>query len=188
MGLGKLHPSPPPQGRAKSSGWRLPFSTTWPSSIAIVSPGPATTRLMKLTSARSSVGSSQASPAGGSPPPHWLPCSAPAGGWNTTMSPTWGSLKRAPIRLTSTRWPISSVGTIDSDGIRYGLTRNAWMPSASPRAMTTIMISSSSELDAEEARFTLLVVVGRRGLGGLGLLGDRGLAGAGGVGRLGLGE
>src|SRR5918994_720540 len=92
------------------------------------------------------------------------------------------------MRLTSTRWPISSVGTIDSDGIRYGLTRNAWMPRASPRATTTIMISSSSELDAEEARFTLLVVVGRRGLGGLGLPGDRGLAGVGGLGRLGFGE
>ena len=34
------------------SFWRLPLRITWPSSIAIRSPGPATTRLMKLTSAR----------------------------------------------------------------------------------------------------------------------------------------
>ena len=47
--------------------------------------------------------------------------SAPVGGWKTTTSPTSGSEKRAPMRLTSTRWPICSVGTIDSDGILYGL-------------------------------------------------------------------
>src|SRR5215207_11221576 len=140
---------------------------------------------MKFTSAFSGVAFRQTWPVGGGAP-HMSSISAPVGGWKTTTSPTSGSEKRAPMRLTSTRWPISSVGTIDSDGIRYGLTRNAWMPSASPRATTTIMISSSSELDAEEARFTLLVVVGRRGLGGLG---DRRLIGAaGGIGRLGLGE
>ena len=60
-------------------------------------------------------------------------------------SPTSGSLKRSPMRLTSTRWPISSVGTIDSLGIWYGLTRNAWMPSASPRATATITTSSTRE-------------------------------------------
>ena len=53
------------------------------------------------------------------------------------------------MRLTSTRWPICSVGTIDSDGIRYGLTRNAWMPRASPSATTTIRTSSSSEPPVE---------------------------------------
>ena len=71
--------------------------------------------------------------------------SAPVGGWKTTTSPTSGSEKRAPMRLTSTRWPISSVGTIDSDGILYGLIRNAWMPSASPSATATIRTSSRSE-------------------------------------------
>ena len=35
-----------------------------------------------------------------------LSCSAPAGGWKTTTSPTSGVVKRAPMRLTSTRWPI----------------------------------------------------------------------------------
>src|SRR5215211_3448192 len=89
-----------------------------------------------------------------------------------TTSPTSGSEKRAPMRLTSTRWPTSSVGTIDSDGIRYGLTRNAWMPSASPSATTMIMTSSSSEPEADDPRFTLLGVIGGRGHGGLGLLGD----------------
>src|ERR1700754_2232267 len=69
------------------------------------------------------------------------------------MSPTSGFPKRSPMRLTSTRWPIWSVGTIDSLGIRYGLTRKAWMPRARPRATATIMISSSREPDAEDAPF-----------------------------------
>ena len=54
------------------------------------------------------------------------------------------------MRLTSTRWPTSSVGTIDSDGILYGLIRNAWMPSASPSATATIRTSSRSEPEADE--------------------------------------
>ena len=41
-----------------------------------------------------------------------------AGGWKTVTWPMSGALKRDPIRFTSTRWPISSVGTIDSDGMR----------------------------------------------------------------------
>ena len=73
---------------------------------------------MKFTSARSGLGSRQTWPGGGAPPPHLAPLSAPSGGWKTTTSPTLGSLKRAPMRLTSTRWPTSRVGTIDSDGIR----------------------------------------------------------------------
>ena len=72
--------------------------------------------------------------------------SAPAGGLKTTMSPRSGSPKRKLTRSTSTRWPTSSVGTIDSLGIRNGLTRKAWMPSASPSATATIMTSSTSEL------------------------------------------
>src|SRR5688572_22375938 len=154
----------------KSSCWRSPLSITRPLRTASRSPGPATMRLMKFTSALSSVGRAQTSPSGGGPPPHVLSWSAPAGGWKTTTSPTSGSPKRAPIRLTSTRWPTSSVGTIDSDGIRYGLTRNAWMPSARPSATTTIMTSSSSEPEAEP-RSSLGFIVGGRGLGGLGLLG-----------------
>src|SRR5215210_7307421 len=133
----------------KDSFWRLPLRITWPSRTASRSPGPATTRLMKFTSARSCVGWSHAWLGGGGPPPHSLASSAPAGGWKTTTSPTEGSLKRAPMRLTSTRWPTWSVGTIDSDGIRYGLTRKAWMPSASPRATTTIRTSSRREPPAE---------------------------------------
>src|SRR3954471_21198451 len=88
------------------------------------------------------------------------------------MSPTSGSEKRAPMRLTSTRWPTCSVGTIDSLGMRYGLTRKAWMPRARPRATATIMISSSREPDAEDDPFLvatfldslacLLVTGGRR--------------------------
>src|SRR3954451_1272564 len=143
---------------------------------------------MKFTSARSDVGLSHACPAGGAPEPHVLSCSAPAGGWNTTMSPTCGEEKRAPMRFTSTRWPTVSVGTIDSLGIRYGLTRNAWMPSASPSATATIRTSSSSEPDAVDDPFlvaTRLLVrfVGRGG--GLGRsLGLRSLSGLGDLGSL----
>src|SRR5688572_22500052 len=63
------------------------------------------------------------------------------------------------------------------------------MPSASPSATATIMTSSSSELDAEERFvFTLLGVVGRLGLGGLGILGGGGrlLARLAGLARLGV--
>ena len=84
---------------------------------------------------------------------HRLLVSAPAGGLNTTMSPRSGSPKRKLTRSTSTRWPTSSVGTIDSLGMRKGLTRKAWMPSASPSATTTIITNSTSEL---RALFSLL--------------------------------
>src|SRR5918998_1309366 len=185
---GKSHSDPAPHGRMNGSRWRSPFRITCPSSIAIRSPGPATTRLTKLTSARSSVGVAQGWPSGGWPEPHDGPCSAPEGGWNTTTSPISGSLKRFPMRLTRIRCPSTSVGTIDGDGIRYGLTRKAWMPSASPSATATIMTSSTSELDAEERFvFTLLGVVGRLGLGGLGILGGgRLLARLAGLDRLGV--
>src|SRR5919199_4852440 len=128
---------------------RLPLRMTCPSTMRITSPGCPTTRLMKLTLDSPGVGWSQAAFSSrlGSPQ---VSVSEPAGGWKTTMSPTFGALKRLPIRLTSTRWPTSSVGTIDSDGMRYGLTRNAWMPSASPSATATISTSSSSEPDADD--------------------------------------
>ena len=49
------------------------------------------------------------------------------------------------IRSTSTRWPTSSVGSIDSLGMRNGLTTKAWIASASPSATATIVTSSMSE-------------------------------------------
>src|SRR4051812_2448267 len=103
----------------------------------MLSPGPATTRLMKFSLARSAVGLSQAWPGFGRLEPQVF-SSAPAGGWKTTTSPTSGLVKRSPIRLTSTRWPTWSVGTIDSDGMRYGFTRKGWMGSAGPRGTPTI--------------------------------------------------
>src|SRR3954454_12484472 len=188
ISVGKSHPSPPPQGSANGSFWSLPLSTTWPLSIRSLSPGPATTRLMKLTSARSAVGLPHGVPGGGGPEPQVLSCSAPAGGWKTTTSPTSGVEKRAPMRLTSTRWPIWSVGTIDSLGIRYGLTRKAWMPRAKPRATATIMISSSSEPEAEDDPF--LVATPLRSLACLLVTGGRrlGVRRRVGVDDLGLGE
>ncbi len=91
--------------------------------------------------------------------------SAPAGGLNTMMLPRFGSVNRKLTRSTSTRWPISSVGTIDSLGIRNGLTRNAWIPSASPRATATIETSSRRE---PPALFCLIpaTAMGRSGLTG----------------------
>src|SRR3954453_377605 len=150
----------------KGSFWGLPLRITRPLRTWRRSPGPATMRLMKLTSARFGVSFRQTCPIGGGPPPHLSSCSAPPGGWKTTTSPTSGSEKRAPMRLTSTRWPICSVGTIDSEGILYGLTRKAWMPSASPSATATIRTSSSSEPEADEPFFT-------SGGGVIGALGGR---------------
>jgi hypothetical protein len=69
------------------------LTIAWPSSIFSVSPGVATTRLMKLVSAGSSTGSGQASRGGSGSIPQVSVVSAPFGGWKTTMSPISGSLK-----------------------------------------------------------------------------------------------
>src|ERR1700744_4322236 len=45
-------------------------------------------------------------------------------------------------RFTRTRWPMSSVGSIEPDGIWYGFTIQAWIASASPRARATMTPSS----------------------------------------------
>ena len=107
-------------------------------------PRTATTRLMKFVSERPSVGP-RARRLGARARPHRCWRRRPAGGLNTTMSPRSGSLKRKLTRSTSTRCPISRVGTIDSLGMRNGLTRKAWMPSARPSATATIVTSSTSE-------------------------------------------
>src|SRR5215218_4115838 len=148
IGRGKSHPVPPSHGRVKPSAWRLPLTKAWPPLMYSVSPGPATTRLMKLTLALVPVGRPHAWSGFLSGSPQVL-LSEPAGGWKTTTSPTSGSLKRLPRRLTSTRWPTSSVGTIDALGIRYGLIRNAWMASASPSATTTMTTGSMNELPVD---------------------------------------
>src|SRR4051795_1423749 len=57
---------------------RLPFRITWPLMIRIVSPGPATTRLMKLTLAGPAVGRSQSAVSGWFVLPH-VSVSDPAG-------------------------------------------------------------------------------------------------------------
>ena len=62
------------------------------------------------------------------------------------MSPTLGWLIN---RLVSTRWPMSSVGTIEGLGIRYGLTMKAWISSARPTATATVTKSSSTDLAAD---------------------------------------
>src|SRR3954454_21912948 len=151
------------------------------------SPGPATTRLMKFTESGLETGFAHGAPSRGLAPQR-LSVSAPSGGWNTTTSPTSGLVNECPIRLTSTRWPIWSVGTIDSLGIRYGLTRKAWMPSARPSATATIRISSSTEPDAEDDPF--LVATPLRSLACLLVTGGRrlGVRRRVGVDDLGLGE
>src|SRR3954470_21601786 len=190
IGRVKSHPVPPSQGRVKPSFWRLPLTYACPPLMYSVSPGPATTRLMKLTLAFWPVGRSQAWSGFLSASPHVF-VSDPAGGWKTTISPMCGLLKRLPSRLTSTRWPTLSVGTIDSLGIRYGLTRKAWIASARPRATTTMTMSSTNELPADLSFFfaspvgglTLRLVGVGRGLAGRGSLGGgrlaRGLGGRG---------
>src|SRR5689334_20724883 len=69
---------------------------------------------------------------------------APLGGVKTVMSPTAGSLPvRCEKRSTRMRWPGLSVGSIEPDGMRYGLIANAWIVSAKKIAapMTTIISS-----------------------------------------------
>src|SRR4051812_49821273 len=94
---------------------------TWPLMILMRSPGTPTTRLMKLTFDSCLVGREQAWSVGLGAP-HSLR-SAPTGGWETRMSPTSGLEKREPMRVTRTRWPTASVGSIDSLGMRDGFTR-----------------------------------------------------------------
>src|SRR3954470_13501398 len=77
---GKSHPVPPSHGRVKASFWSLPLTYARPLRIDSLSPGPATTRLMKLTSALVDVGLSHAWSAFLSGLPHVL-VSEPFGGW-----------------------------------------------------------------------------------------------------------
>ena len=81
---------------------------------------------MKFVSERSFVGAAHGCSGRCSRAPQ-TSSSAPRGGLKTTMSPRSGSLKRGETRSTRTRWPTWSVGSIDSLGIRNGLTRNAWI-------------------------------------------------------------
>ena len=73
--------------------------------MKIVSPGPATTRLMKFVDVSSwLIDFGHAELAADLQSPHGaLFSAAPLGGWKTMMSPTLGSPKRLPRRLTSTR-------------------------------------------------------------------------------------
>src|SRR4051794_5162261 len=135
---------------AESGGWAFALLARYTRLLMtlIQSPGTATTRLMKLLSDCLGVGVSHGCPSPGSLVfPHWFSDgSAPCGGLNTTMSPRLGSPKCGPRRFTRTRCPTFSVGTIDGLGIRNGLTRNFWMPKASPIATPTITKNSMTEL------------------------------------------
>src|SRR4051812_42953680 len=82
---------------------------------------------------------------GGAAPPPPVSPGRLVGGVKTVTPPSFGF---PPIlwlkRLTRIRWPVCSVGTIDSDGIRYGLTANAWIVSAKNSA-TAIVTTSSTD-------------------------------------------
>src|SRR5436305_7605497 len=130
IGLRKVQGKLPSQGAMYESFSRTPLRMTWPLMIWMRSPGPPTTRLMNVALDSWDEGVPQAwecpAPWLGSPQKGlWLGSVgvAPAGGWNTTMSPTPG---RSNSRLVSTRWPMCSVGSIDPLGILYGLTMNRW--------------------------------------------------------------
>src|SRR4051794_41720730 len=99
--------------------------------ILMGSPPTPTTRLMKFVFERSLVGSAHAW-LGGLGAPHSL-TSAPTGGGKTRMSPTLGSPKCSPRRVTRTRWPTSSVGPLDSLGVRYGFARKGWVGKGQPK-------------------------------------------------------
>src|SRR4051812_25069801 len=72
---------------------RLPLRMTWPSTIRMTSPGPATTRLMKLTFALPGVGRSHAAFSSRLWSPH-VSVSEPSGGGEATTAPAL----RAPER------------------------------------------------------------------------------------------
>src|SRR4051794_26514401 len=88
---------------------RLPLRMTWPSTMRMTSPGPATTRLMKLTFDLPGVGWSQAAFSSLLRSPQ-VSVSEPCGGWKTTMSPTFGALERGAVGVAGTRWAVSGGG------------------------------------------------------------------------------
>ena len=90
IGFGRLQAGAAPQGRMKgSSVFSTPLTTGCPSRTLSVSPGPATIRLMKFWLDSASVGVGQAC-VGRVRGAAFVPLSAPAGGWKTTMSPIDG--------------------------------------------------------------------------------------------------
>src|SRR4051794_10450193 len=103
---------------------RLPLRMTWPSTMRMTSPGPATTRLMKLTFDLPGVGLSQAAFSSLVRSPH-VSVSEPCGGGETTMSPTFGALKRGAMRVTRATWPVPRGGATDPLRGRGGLSGGA---------------------------------------------------------------
>ena len=104
--LEKVHPSPPPHGSV--IGLVLALAVEDHVAVAEAQPvartGHDALDEVHVGLARAWAGRTTW-PGGGSPPPQDSSRSTPAGGWKTTTSPTDGSLKRSPMRLTSTRWP-----------------------------------------------------------------------------------
>ena len=114
--FGKSQPPPGLQAAVKGSSASSPLRMTCPPLTLTVSPGPATTRLMKLTSSFRGTDSGQTESGEWATPQRWA--LAPTGGWKTTTSPTLGLENECPMRLTSTRWPLTRVGIIEPLGIR----------------------------------------------------------------------
>src|SRR3954467_12744286 len=89
MGVGSVHPRLALLAHVLEmygSFSRLPLRITWPSTMRMVSPGPATTRLMKLTFAWPGVGLSHAAFSSLLRSPQ-VSVSEPAGGGNTPTAP-----------------------------------------------------------------------------------------------------
>ena len=87
------------------------------------------------------------------------------------MSCRAGSENRHEMRSTSTRSPIRSVFSMDSEGMRYGLTRNAWMSSATAMA-TTASTTYSRMVRPVEVFLPPLPLLGVRVLGAVHLSPD----------------
>ncbi len=77
----------------------------------------------------------------------------------TAMSPRAGEPKWYMKRATSTRSPGSSVGTMDGDGMRYGLTTKACSRKATASATTRMTPYSTNTRRGDDRARPLAAVV-----------------------------
>ena len=134
--IGSRLRSAPAGGGGERLVRRFAVADQCPLTIAIVSPGIPDDALdergvgLRAGRASSSRGASpdRRSRTGLRRHSHTRRPTAPSGGRKTVTSPSAGSPPRRWLkRSRRMRWPGLRVGTIDAEGIRYGLTASAWM-------------------------------------------------------------